>query len=178
MADSLILLQRNPIPEGSPTQSVDVLAHKDQGNLYWVWTVQGIDITDTDNQVQNYLDTQVATVIAEIETNNEAPLTEEQLSNYQNIIDLQQLQLWLDTLKDDLDVIQVSSNITNAANGLKAAFSDNNAATFTAFSNAVKFELIRATINKMLGNQADEIKSIRILLKRAKRLGPGSSLSA
>src|SRR5690242_8518776 len=99
MADSLILIQRNTIPEGSSTQSVDVLAHKDQGNLYWVWTVQGIQVSQNDNQVQAYLDTQVVTVLAEIAANNETPLTEEQLSNYQNIIDLQETDALLALLK-------------------------------------------------------------------------------
>ena len=64
MADTLILLRRNTPPEGSPTQSVDVLANRWPD--YWLWSVQGIDVTYSDAEVQAYLDTQVDVVIAAI----------------------------------------------------------------------------------------------------------------
>ncbi len=175
MADSLILLQRNAIPEGSATQTVDVLAHKDQGNLYWVWTVQGIQVSQNDNQVQAYLDTQVATVLAAISANNETPLTEEQLSNYQNIIDLQETDALLALLKANIDEINTATLEPTALAGWKAAFTG---AAYNPLTNAAKFELIRITIRAILTMLVDTMKSVRILLKRAKRTGNGSALKA
>lgn len=171
MADSVILVRRNTPPEGFTTESVDVLANKQAAPNagYYLWTVQGILVSQTDAQVQTTLNGMVATVITAIVANGEIPLTAEQLSDYQNLIDLQTLQQWLDNLKNDLDEITTASNVTGAPTGLKDAFS--NQAQFTALSNANKFELIRAGINNMLGYQVDTMKSVRILLKRAKRLG-------
>jgi hypothetical protein len=166
--DSLILIQRNTSPDGI-TQSVDVLANDQPSNNYYVWTVQGIQVSQTNAQVQTTLDGMVADVIAAILANNETPLTAEQLSNYQNLIDLQTLQQWLDNLATDLDKITTASNTANATTGYKAAFS--NATTYNALSNADRNELIRATINAMLGFEVDTMKSVRILLKRAKRIG-------
>lgn len=173
MADSLILIQRNTIPEGSSTQSVDVLAHKDQGNLYWIWTVQNIQVSQTDGQVQTYLNTQVAAVLAEIAANNETPLTEEQLGNYQNIIDLQETDALLALLKTNIDEINTATLEPTALTGWKAAFAGT---PFNAMTNAAKFELIRITMRAVLTMLVDTMKSVRILLKRAKRTGNGSAL--
>lgn len=177
MADSVLLVTRNSSPDGI-AQSVDVLANDQPSNNYYIWTVQGISVSQTDTQVQNTLNGMVTDVIAAILANNETPLTAEQLSNYQNIIDLQQMQQWLDTLKTGLDLIQSASGIPNATLGLKQAFSDGNVTTYNALSNAARNELNRATINQMLGVQADTIRSVRILLKRAKRAtDSGNSLT-
>jgi hypothetical protein len=176
MTDSVLLVQRNTPSEGSLTQSADVLAN--HGSDYYLWSVGGITVSDTDTQVQTYLNSQVSVVITAILANNETPLTAEQLSNYQNIIDLQQTQQWLDTLKTDLDLIQSATGIPNASLGLKQAFSDGNKTVYDALTNANRNELIRATINQTLGTQADEIRALRILLKRAKRIGASGFSSA
>lgn len=172
MANSVILLQRNASPDGV-IQSVDVLVNRPPD--WWLWSVQGVDATLSDSQVQNFLDGQISTILAQIDANGEVPLTADQLSNYQNVIDLQQLQTWLDTLKADLDLITTASPDSNALTGYRDAFK---AANFNPLTNAARFELIRATMFALLGIAVDAIKAERILLKRAKRAADSGNMAA
>lgn len=171
--DSVLLVQRNTPPDGSLTQTVDVLAN--HGTDWYLWSVRNVDITLTDTQVQAYLDSIVADVIQEILANNEVPLTAEQLSNYQNVIDLHQLQIWLDTLKTDIDLINTATTDPNAPAGWKEAFRSSN---YTPLSNATKFVLIGSGLFSICQILSDMIKAERIMLKRDKRAVDSGNFSA
>lgn len=87
----------------------------------------------------------------------------------QNITDLQQLDQWIGNIDTDIALINTSTTNSLALTGYKNAFS--NATSYNALSNANRQELLRVTINAMLGFEVDLIKSVKILLKRAKRQG-------
>lgn len=87
----------------------------------------------------------------------------------QNITDLQQLDQWITNIDTDIALINTTTTNSLALTGYKNAFS--NATSYNGLSAANRQELLRVTINAMLGFDVDLIKSEKISLKRDKRQG-------
>lgn len=158
-----ILITRNY--SETTTQSCDILVNDTVPN-YWLWTARNIGVSLTDSQVQAFITANVAAYLAEIAANDEAPLTAEQVAQYQDFIDIKKATDKIALLNADIDLITVASPDPNASSGYKAAFT---AAAFGALTANQQTVLIRNTISAMLTMLLDIMRSVRLLLNIAKR---------
>ena len=185
MATATLINRIPALPETPTIQNANILIG--DGVNFWVWAAYGITVADTDAQVQVILTANVQTYLAEIAANNEAPLTADQLMQYQDIIDAK--KAGDDIVILDAAMIKFKANgdthdpifpdngaDPNAPTGYKDVFRPTNG-TYAEMTNAVKFAVLGTFAFFVADALLEIMRAVKLLLRIAmRRANSGTSI--